>query len=170
MNLTLNQMTVRDIKTLLNSISPHISLYPQSNESVVSIRQPEFPYVTTSDRLKTALVCMNSHNIHAMPIVDDDGNYWGVVTRALCIKEKITAYKNGKDQIFVRSILHKILLVPTLSPKVKLKVAVAIFEASKTNYIVLLDDYCKYRGVITRSDVVDFLFFKPNMELAKRQT
>ncbi len=153
-------MSIKDIHHLVSSISPYINLYPQSKEYVQTFMKEDMPTVHPGESLKSAIEKMHNRELQAIAIIDEDRQYWGILSLAWCKKEMIAAFKQEQDEIQIKDILLKLDKSPTLLPQSNTKEAIEVFEQFGMSYIPVVDEHNFFIGMISRTDLVGFLFYK----------
>lgn len=152
-------LTRPELSHLLKSITPYIRLYPQSNEQVLHLVKPNFPFVSLFEEVESALEKMTHKDLSILPVVDDNKMFWGIITKTQCQEVLKRTAQIGHAPITIKTILPKPnpLETPKIFPETKIQSAVEIFDSCNTNHLAVVDYFNRYLGMLSRADIVSHL-------------
>lgn len=128
----------------------------------------EVDYEKTSSTMRQALERMEHHGYSAIPILDDDGKYFGTLTQGdLLLKLKFMPTLSFKD---TRNInISELKLNKNIKPvHINCNIEDLFSVATEQNFVPVVDDYNSFIGIIKRSAIMNYcferLFHKPVKE------
>lgn len=113
-------------------------------------------YETKSSSMRQVLDKMESSRYTAIPLVDNDGKYLGVITEGDLLLEfknnqKLTL--NGTNNINIDKIEKRTNCEPV---SIEAKIEDLITLAKNQNFVPVVDDEGVFIGIIKRSDIINY--------------
>ncbi|MBK2403277.1 CBS domain-containing protein [Erysipelothrix sp. strain 2 (EsS2-7-Brazil)] len=141
--------------TTLNNInSKHLNEAPYT--SIAFLLKPKglIGYITNTASVRQALEKMKFHGYTAMPVITEDGQFYGTINEGdflwYLIHEKITDMKDV-EEVYLKDIMRH-----SWNPPVTIDVDLSyvLERILDQNFVPVVDDRNKFMGIITRKSVL----------------
>ncbi len=113
-------------------------------------------YIETTDTLRQAMEKMEYHQYSAIPILDEDGSYAGVLTEGDLlwgIKNKFDLDLKEAENVPITDIDRRRDYTPV---SIRSSMEDLINVAMNQNFVPVVDDSSKFIGIVTRKDIIKF--------------
>lgn len=116
----------------------------------------EIVYESPSSTMRQVLERIESSRYTAIPLVDSEGKYVGVITEGDLLFEfksnpKLTL--SGTEMIKIENIKKKTTCTPV---SIEAKIEDLITLAKNQNFVPVIDDEGVFIGIIKRSDIINY--------------
>ncbi len=127
-------------------------------------------FVHPDDTMQRVDEIFRSHNIHHVPVIDQEGHVEGIISKAdyLKILHGFTMFKTAKSEEYNKAILRSLLAsevmtkqVASLNPDDTVDVAAGYFRENLFHAIPVVDREKRLVGIITTFDLLNFAFMEP---------
>ncbi len=113
-------------------------------------------YVDADATLRQAMERMENSGFTALPILDKDGSYCGVITegdllwalKRLCVMDIRQTEEHNINEIAHRRTIHPV--------KVTTRVEDLLSVAAEQNFVPVIDDKNDFIGIVTRSRIMKY--------------
>ncbi len=138
--------------------------------SIASIMTRNVFFVHPSDTMQRVDELFKLHNIHHIPVIDENSRVVGILSKVdyLKILHGFTLFKTEKSQEYNKAILRSLLVeevmtkqVATLQPEDTVDVAAGYFRENLFHAIPVVDRQKKLVGILTTFDMMNFAFREP---------
>ena len=129
----------------------------------------EVAYINDDDTLRQALETMEFHKYAAVPIVNRQGRYIGTLTEGDLlwgIKNKYDLSLRDAERIRITEIPRRSDNKPVLADS---DMEDLIDKALNQNFVPVLDDQKNFIGIITRKDIIKYLYVKKRKRAADKK-
>ncbi len=122
----------------------------------------EVKFLYDNISIKDGLALMRKHKYTAMPIIDKDGYYVGVISEGDFLWYLVDHPNRTSEEIEhmeIRELIRKDFTQP-----VKMDVSVPdLFQQSlKQNFVPVVDDRNVFIGIVTRQSIIQYLMHHPD--------
>lgn len=124
------------------------------------IPKSEVIYIESGITIRRALMQIQSHTYTAIPIISDDGEYIGTITEGDFLRhfKNITAGEPEPDlNENVLTINRSVSYDPV---SINADIEDLISKVTNQNFVPVVDDNHKFIGIITRKDVIQYIYNK----------
>lgn len=126
-------------------------------------------YVDADSTLRQAMERMENSGYTALPVLDSEGHYKGVVTegdllwafKRLCVMDLRQTEDHFISEILPRREIHPV--------RVDTRIEDLVLVAADQNFVPVIDDKNAFIGIVTRSTILKYCldrYFAPERELA----
>jgi CBS-domain-containing membrane protein len=118
----------------------------------------EVAFEKTSSTMRQALERMEHHGYSAIPILDDDGKYFGTLTQGdLLLKLKYMPTLSFKDtrNIKIKELEFNKKFKPV---HINCNIEDLFTVAIEQNFVPVVDDFNSFIGIIKRSAIMNYCF------------
>jgi CBS-domain-containing membrane protein len=138
--------------------------------SIANIMTRDVFFVHPNDTMQRVDELFKTHNIHHIPVIDDDSHVVGIISKVdyLKILHGFTLFKTDKSMEYNKAILRSLLVgevmtkqVATLQPEDTVDVASGYFRENLFHAIPVVDRQKKLVGIVTTFDMLNFAFMEP---------
>ena len=116
----------------------------------------EVVYLTSQSTLRQALERMEYHRYTAVPVLTDDGKYYGTVTEG----DLLWYLKNTAGGSFENAYRHLLSDVPLRMNNhpvsINANMEDLISKAKAQNFVPVIDDMGRFIGIVRRSDIIEY--------------
>lgn len=120
----------------------------------------EVVYIASTITVRRALTDMQSHTYTAVPIVSADGDYIGTITEG----DFLRYFKNITTGSPEPNLDENVLSIPrsvSYDPiSINANMEDLISKVINQNFVPVIDDNRKFIGIITRKDVIQYIYNK----------
>lgn len=120
----------------------------------------EVAYLYNDDTIRQALEKMEYHRYSSIPMIDKNGKYVGAITEGdllWYIKNKGDLNLHSVENLSIREVKRKKDNRPVYASS---KMEDLFTTAMKQNFVPVIDDDETFIGIITRKDIISFMFRK----------
>lgn len=124
------------------------------------IPKSEVIYIESSITIRRALMQIQSHSYTAIPIISDDGEYIDTITEGDFLRyfKNITTGEPEPDlNVNVLQIPRSVSYDPV---SINSDIEDLISKVTNQNFVPVVDDNKKFIGIITRKDVIQYIYNK----------
>ncbi len=123
--------------------------------------------VKPTDTMARVDEIFNTHHIHHLPVVDDDGKVVGIISKTDYYKMQhgLTMFHSAKSEEYNQALFHSILVedvmtkqVATLHPDDTVATAAAYFRENLFHAIPIVDEHKRLVGIVTTYDLLNYAF------------
>ena len=126
-------------------------------------------YIEAGSTLRQAMERMENSGYTALPVLDKDGSYCGVLTegdllwafKRLCVMDLRQTEDHFISEILPRREIHPV--------RVDTRIEDLVLVAADQNFVPVIDDKNAFIGIVTRSTILKYCmdrYFAPERELA----
>lgn len=126
-------------------------------------------YIDAGSTLRQAMERMENSGYTALPVLDKDGSYCGVITegdllwalRHLCVMDLRQTEEHFISEIIPRREVHPV--------GVDTRIEDLVLVAADQNFVPVIDDKNAFIGIVTRSSILKYCldrYFAPEHEMA----
>lgn len=124
------------------------------------IPKSEVIYIESSITIRRALMQIQSHTYTSIPIISDNGAYIGTITEG----DFLRYFKNittGEPETDLGANVLKIPRSVSYDPvSINSDIEDLISKVTNQNFVPVVDDNKKFIGIITRKDVIQYIYNK----------
>lgn len=124
------------------------------------IPKSEVIYIESSITIRRALMQIQSHTYTSIPIISDNGEYIGTITEG----DFLRYFKNittGEPETDLGANVLKIPRSVSYDPvSINSDIEDLISKVTNQNFVPVVDDNKKFIGIITRKDVIQYIYNK----------
>ena len=127
-------------------------------------------YIETSDTLRQAMEKMEYHRYSAIPILDENGSYAGVLTEGdllWSIKNKYDLDLRKAEDVPITEVDRRRDYTPV---SIRSSMEDLINVALGQNFVPVVDDADKFIGIVTRKDIIKYFSEKLSKSEAMERT
>lgn len=120
----------------------------------------ETAYISDQDTLRQALEKVKYHGYAAIPVIDINGKYVGILSQGdllWAILDNDTFDNRLREQYYVRDILKS---RQNASVNVNAAIEDLLLVAMNQNFIPVTDDRGLFIGIVTRKDIMQYYYDK----------
>lgn len=120
----------------------------------------EVVYISSTISVQNALTDMQNHTYTAVPIISADGDYIGTITEGDFLryfKDLTTGAPKPDPDANISTIPHSVSYDPI---SINADIEDLISKVINQNYVPVIDDNHKFIGIITRKDVIQYIYNK----------
>lgn len=115
-------------------------------------------YIDSGSTVRQCLEKMKAHGYSAIPVINEDGSFCGAISQGdllwHIVDENQFEIKN-QEQSYIKDIVKK-YWYSTIRIDAELSELVEIIK--NQNFVPVVDDRNLYVGIITRKDIIDYLY------------
>ena len=123
------------------------------NAAMLITSKSRVAYIYVTNTVRQGLEKMNAHGYSAVPVITENGQYYGCVSEGDFLRHILKHGGNLKAQekYCVRDIIR-----PDFNPAVRIDVSLEelLVRAANQNFIPVVDDRGSFIGIITRKDII----------------
>ncbi len=127
-------------------------------------------YIDTADTLRQAMEKMEYHRYSAIPILDENGSYAGVLTEGdllWSIKNKYDLDLRKAEDVPITEVDRRRDYTPV---SIRSSMEDLINVALGQNFVPVVDDADKFIGIVTRKDIIKYFSEKLSKSEAMERT
>lgn len=120
----------------------------------------EVVYISSTISVQHALTDMQNHTFTAVPIISADGDYIGTITEGDFLryfKDLTNGVPNPDPDANISSIPRSVSYDPI---SINADIEDLISKVINQNFVPVIDDNHKFIGIITRKDVIQYIYNK----------
>lgn len=127
-------------------------------------------FVRPDDTMEKVDELFRTHNIHHLPVLDENGKVVGIVSKTDYFKiiHGFTLFRNEKMESYNKAILRSLLVkevmtkqVAKLHPDDTVMVAAGFFKENLFHAIPVVDSDGKLVGIVTTYDLLNYAYREP---------
>ncbi|MBQ8148743.1 MAG: CBS domain-containing protein [Lachnospiraceae bacterium] len=120
----------------------------------------EVNYIESSITIRRALMKMQAHTYTAIPIISEDGAYVGTITEGDFLRyfKNITTGEPETD--LGENVLNIPRSVSYNAVSINADIEDLISKVTNQNFVPVVDDDNKFIGIITRREVIQYIYDK----------
>lgn len=120
----------------------------------------EVNYIESSITIRRALMKMQAHTYTAIPIISEDGAYVGTITEGDFLRyfKNITTGEPETD--LGENVLNIPRSVSYNAVSINADIEDLISKVTNQNFVPVVDDNNKFIGIITRREVIQYIYDK----------
>lgn len=138
--------------------------------TIASIMTRDVFFVHPDDTMQRVDEIFKMHNIHHVPVIDNDSRVVGIISKSdyLKILHGFTLFKTTKSEEYNKAILRSLLAsevmtkqIATLQPYDTVDIAAGYFRENLFHAVPVVDREKKLVGIVTTFDMLNYAFMEP---------
>lgn len=123
----------------------------------------EVIYLESTNTIRRALNTMHDHTYTAIPIISEDGSYIGTITEGDFLRYFNESITTSAISDLGGNILEIPRAVSYTPVSINANMEDLISKITNQNYVPVVDDNSKFIGIITRKEVIQYIYSKVNL-------
>lgn len=120
----------------------------------------EVIYIESSTTIRQALTQIQSNTYTSIPILSDDGSYVGTITEGDFLRYFKNITSGGPEPDLNDNVLKIPRSVSYEPVSINSNIEDLISKVTNQNFVPVVDDNRKFIGIITRRDVIQYIYNK----------
>lgn len=120
----------------------------------------EVDYIEASITIRRALMQIQANTYTSIPIISDSGEYIGTITEGDFLRYFKNISTGGPDPDLTENVLTIPRSVSYEPVSINSDIEDLISKVTNQNFVPVVDDNKKFIGIITRKDVIQYIYKK----------
>ncbi len=120
----------------------------------------EVDYIQSNITIRRALMQMQANTYTSVPIITEDGEYVGTITEGDFLRHFNNITTGGPEPDVNENVLAILRSVSYEPVSINSDIEDLISKVTNQNFVPVVDDNKKFIGIITRKDVIQYIYNK----------
>ena len=120
----------------------------------------EVDYIQSNITIRRALMQMQANTYTSVPIITEDGEYVGTITEGDFLRHFNNITTGGPEPDVNENVLAILRSVSYEPVSINSDIEDLISKVKNQNFVPVVDDNKKFIGIITRKDVIQYIYNK----------
>ncbi len=120
----------------------------------------EVDYIESNITIRRALMQMQANTYTSVPIITEDGEYVGTITEGDFLRHFNNITTGGPEPDVNENVLAILRSVSYEPVSINSDIEDLISKVTNQNFVPVVDDNKKFIGIITRKDVIQYIYNK----------
>lgn len=120
----------------------------------------EVDYIQSNITIRRALMQMQANTYTSVPIITEDGEYVGTITEGDFLRHFNNITTRGPEPDVNENVLAILRSVSYEPVSINSDIEDLISKVTNQNFVPVVDDNKKFIGIITRKDVIQYIYNK----------